>query len=79
MNNYGFAMWLILVSVVSSTLAGMTVLIIKKPDMIPPGEVTVEELKKTELILSFAERNCKKLGFRVEGSGAYVSVTCGTK
>ena len=37
------------------------------------------ELEKTKLILDFSERNCKKLGFRVEGSGAYVSVTCGNK
>lgn len=42
-----------------------------------PMEVTKEELEKTKLILDFAERNCKKLGFRVEGAGAYITVTCG--
>ena len=48
----------------------------RHPEVAP---VTAEELEKTKLVLDFAERNCKKLGFRVEGSGAYISVACGTR
>mgnify|MGYP001601136349 FL=1 len=72
-----FVMWLFIVSIVSATISGLTVALAKKPSVLAPGEVTVEELQKTAMILNFAERNCKKLGFRVEGSGAHVSVTCG--
>lgn len=67
----------VLVIVVASAIGAMTVLIAQKPRELPPGEVTKEELEKTKLILEFAERNCKKLGFRVEGAGAFVAVTCG--
>ncbi len=77
MTTKAFILWLAMASAISSTVSAMTVLVLKKPTTMPPGEVTVEELEKTKLILAFAERNCKKLGFRVEGSGAYVSVTCG--
>lgn len=70
-------LWMFLVSIVSATISGLTVAVAKKPDILAPGEVTKEELQKTTLILEFAERNCKKLGFRVEGSGAYISVSCG--
>ncbi len=72
------SVWAALMAIViSATISGMTVALSHKPGALPPGEVTTEELRKTTLILEFAERNCKKLGFRVEGSGAYVSVTCG--
>lgn len=67
----------VLAIVIASAISGLTVALNHKPGALPPGEVTKEELDKTRLILEFAERNCKKLGFRVEGSGAYVSVTCG--
>jgi hypothetical protein len=66
-------------STLGATLGSLTVLAyrpVKHTDLVL---VTAEELEKTKLILGFAERNCKKLGFRVEGSGAYVSVTCGNK
>jgi hypothetical protein len=63
--------------VVSATISGLWVALKVKPPAPMQGEVTVEELEKTKLILGFAERNCKKLGFRVEGSGAFVAVTCG--
>ena len=72
-----FVMWMVLVSAISSAISGLTVALIKKSAPLAAGEVTTEELEKSKLILDFAERNCKKLGFRVEGSGAYVSVTCG--
>ena len=77
MNTKQFILWMVMVSVVSSTVSGLTVALSHKPVSLPPGEVTEEELQKTSLILAFAERNCKKLGFRVEGSGAYISVSCG--
>lgn len=65
------------VVVISAAMSGMGATLMAKPRVMPQGEVTKEELEKTKLILDFAERNCKKLGFRVEGSGAFVSVTCG--
>ncbi len=72
-----FIAWLAACSLIASTISAMTVVILRKPAALPPGEVTIEELEKTKLILGFAERNCKKLGFRVSGSGAYISVECG--
>lgn len=69
--------WVIGAIAVSATISGLTTAILAKPTIMPQGEVTKEELEKTKLILDFAERNCKKLGFRVEGSGAFVAVTCG--
>lgn len=64
---------------ISAILASMSVIVFtpaRHPELVL---VTVEELEKTKLVLDFAERNCKKLGFRVEGSGAYISVACGTR
>ena len=70
--------WTFLAAVIiSATIGGMGATLMAKPRAMPQGEVTREELEKTKLILDFAERNCKKLGFRVEGSGAFVPITCG--
>ena len=79
MPTYIFAAWVIMLVTVSAALASATVIAstpARHPDLIL---VTMEELEKTKLVLDFAERNCKKLGFRVEGSGAYISVTCGSR
>jgi hypothetical protein len=75
-----FIAWLTLCAGVVATVSALTVLVMHRPVEAPyPNRVTLEELEKTKLILGFAERNCKKLGFRVEGSGAYVSVSCGAR
>ena len=75
----GLAFCILLIITISATLASISVIAFtpaRHPDLIL---VTAEGLQKTSLILDFAERNCKKLGFRVEGSGAYISVTCGSR
>lgn len=77
MNELRVYFWVLGAIAVSATISGLTVAMLAKPMIMPQGEVTREELEKTKLILDFAERNCKKLGFRVEGSGAFVAVTCG--
>lgn len=68
-------------SVLGATLGSMTTLVVKRPESLGPMPVTAEELEKTRIILEFAERNCAKRGpqIRVEGSGAYVSATCGPR
>lgn len=73
-----FFAWLTVAMIVSAVISGLIVALIHKPEALPPGEVTAEELEKTKLILGFAERNCKRLGFRVEGSGAYIAIVCGS-
>ena len=76
--NIQMNIWTFLAAVIiSATIGGMGATLMAKPRVMPQGEVTREELEKTKLILDFAERNCKKLGFRVEGSGAFVAITCG--
>jgi hypothetical protein len=72
-----FLLWMTIAVIVSSTISGLTVTILAKPRIMPQGEVTQEELEKTKLILDYAERNCKKSQWRVEGGGAFVSVICG--
>jgi hypothetical protein len=80
MSTRAFIMWIFLCATVVATISAQTVLVLYRPTEAPyPNRVTLEELEKTKLILAFAERNCKKLGFRVEGSGAYVMVSCGVR
>lgn len=74
-----FAAILAFCTTLGATLGSLTVLAFNTPRTNDMILVTPAELEKTKLILEFSERNCKKLGFRVEGSGAYVSVNCGNK